>query len=117
MLRQLVGADARISLQQPGGAMQHQETAQPRDAGDCPIATQPPAAAGETPPLEPAPDDQGHPLQEALLSYLDSRRKALRLYGEAVDSGDDAIAEQAKAAARDASRALDELKKLSASNH
>lgn len=112
-----MGVDARISLQQPGGAMQHQETAQPREAGDCPIATQPLATAGETPSLEPAPDDHSYPLQEALLSYLDNRRKALRLYGEAVDSGDDAIAEQAKSAAQDAGRALDELKKLSASNH
>jgi hypothetical protein len=67
--------------------------------------------------IQLTPDDQGYPLQQALLSYLDSRRKALRLYGEAVDSGDDAVAEQAKAAAQDASRALEELKKLSASNH
>ena len=37
--------------------MQHQETAQPREAGDCPIAAQPLATAGETPSLEPAPDD------------------------------------------------------------
>ena len=97
--------------------MQHQETAQPRDAGDCPLATQATADVGETPSLEPSPGDQDYPLQEALLSYLDHRRKALRLYGEAVDSGDDAIAEQAKAAAQDAGRALAELKKLSASNH
>ncbi|MFC4525821.1 hypothetical protein ISN76_01075 [Dyella halodurans] len=66
---------------------------------------------------ELTPDDTSYPLQQALLSYLDSRRKALRLYGEAVDSGDDAVAAQAKAAAEDASRALEELKKLSASNH
>jgi rhomboid protease GluP len=63
------------------------------------------------------PDDQRYPLQQALLSYLDSRRKALRLYGEAAVSGDDAVAAQAKAAAEDASKALEEVKKLSASNH
>ncbi|WP_266183666.1 hypothetical protein [Dyella humicola] len=63
------------------------------------------------------PDDKSHPLEQALLSYLDCRRKALRLYGEAVDSGDGAVAEQAKAAAQDASRALEELKKLGASDH
>jgi rhomboid protease GluP len=67
--------------------------------------------------IELTPDDVSYPFQQALLSYLDSRRKALRLYGEAVDSGDDAVAEQAKAAAQDASRALEELKKLSASKH
>ena len=67
--------------------------------------------------IQLTPDDKSYPLQQALLCYLDSRRKALRLYGEAVDSGDDAIAEQAKAAAQDASKALEELKKLSASNH
>jgi hypothetical protein len=67
--------------------------------------------------IQLTPDDKSYPVQQALLSYLDNRRKALRLYGEAVESGDSAVAAQAKAAAQDASKALEQLKKLSASNH
>jgi hypothetical protein len=62
---------------------------------------------------ELTPDDPRYPLQQALLSYLDSRRKALRLYGEAAVTSDEAVAEQAKAAAQDASRAFEEVRKLS----
>ncbi len=51
-----MGADARISLQQPGGDMQHQETAQPRGAGDCSKSMDPLSAAGKPSSPELATD-------------------------------------------------------------
>ena len=59
-----------------------------------------------------APDNPQYALQQALLQYLEGRRKALRLTAQAAAQNDERLMEQAKAAMAEADAALARLNEI-----